>query len=440
MMRRLMHVLIPGALALAVAHGVAGAQSVANTSAAATALGGSYTALARGFDAIGWNPAGLAMPGTGAFSFTLLANAGGAGGSGPISGKDLKPFSGDSIPYATRVAWLGRIRAAGGQAFSGSLDATVLSMNMGPIGLSYSLAGRAGGNLPGDAAELLLFGNYGFASAVRPYTLQGARVDGSLIGTVALAFGKEFNVRFGSARDQHFALGVSAKYHMGHGLGVIVDGGSSVASSPAVNVDVRLRQVLSDTGNPSGLPMAGSGIGFDVGAAWQGGPLKVGIAVRDLANSFKWTLDQMYTRVTTVKYASGVQQQVDGTWQKVSSLGQAARDSVTQALAPLVINPSLAVGVAYDLPLRFTLSGEYQQRFGDGIAIAAKSRSSAGLQWKIIPFLPIRAGYAQSDDATFLTGGVGLDFAVVRLDVAGGVNTKTSGDGVVHVALTFGRH
>ncbi|MBI3792666.1 MAG: hypothetical protein HY275_17555 [Gemmatimonadetes bacterium] len=441
MTRRVMQFLIPGALALAIASSIAGGQSVANTSAQATALGGTYTASARGFDAIGWNPAGLAMPGTGGFAFTLALNAGGYGGSGPISGKDLKPFSGDSIPYATRVDWLNRIRAAGGQTFGGGVDLTALSMNIGSVGLSYSIAGRASGNLPPDAAELLLFGNYGFANAVRPYTLQGARLDVSAIGTAAFAYGREFNVRFGSARDQHFALGVTAKYLMGHALGVVVDGGSNVASAPAVNVDVRLRQIVSDTGNSKGgLPMAGNGIGFDVGAAWQGGPLKIGVAVRDIANTFKWTPSEMFTRMSTVKYTNGQQSQVDGVWTKVSASSAAAQDSVTQALNPLVINPQLAVGLAYELPLRFTVSGEYQQRFGDGIAVAAKSRYSAGLQWKIIPFLPIRAGYAQTPDATFLTGGVGLDFGLVRLDLAGGVNTKTSGDGVGHVALTFGRH
>jgi hypothetical protein len=418
------------------------AQSIANTSAAATALGGAYTASARGFDAIGWNPAGLGMPGTAGFSMTLLLNAGGNGGSGPIGAKDLKPYSGDSIPFATRVDWLARIRAAGGQNFGGGLDLTLLSMNIKSVGLSYSIAARASGNLPPDAAELLLFGNYGYANAVRPYTLQGARADVTAIGTAAFAFAKELNVRFGGANDQHFAIGLTAKYHMGHALGTVVDGGSIVASSPAVNVDVRLRAIASDTGSKpdNGFPMKGNGMGLDLGAAWQGGRLKVGVAVRDVVNTFKWSADDMYTRYTTVRYTNGVQQTIDGTWTKVSALSPAAKDSVTQALNPLVINPSLAVGFAYELPARFTLSGDYQQRFGEGINLTPKSRYGVGLQWKIIPFLPLRAGYANTPDATFVTGGVGLDFGLVRLDVAGGVNTKTSGDGVGAVALTFGRH
>ena len=436
---RMQHLIL--AAALMAAGETATAQSIANTSPAATALGGAYTASARGFDAIAWNPAGLAMPGTGGFSLSLLLNVGGTGGSGPIGAKDLKPFSGDSIPYATRVAWLGRIRAAGGQNFGGGVDLSLISMNIANVGLSYSVAARASGNLPGDAAELLLFGNYGFANSVRPYTLQGARFDVSAIGTAAVSVGKELNVRFGSASDQHFAIGLTAKYHLGHVLGVVVDGGSLVSSSPAVDVNVKMRAIVSDTGNSKGgLPMAGNGFGVDAGVAWQGGPLKIGLAVRDIVNTFKWTPDEMYTRYTTLRYANGVQSQIDGVWQKVSALGAGARDSVTQALNPLVINPSVAVGLAYDLPLRFTVSGEYQQRFGDGIALAAKTRYSAGLQWKGIPFLPIRAGYSNTPDATYFTGGVGIDLGLVRLDVAGGVNSKTSGDGLAAVALSFGRH
>lgn len=436
---RMQHLII-GAVTLCAAT-AASAQSIANTSAAATALGGAYTASARGFDAIGWNPAGLAMPGTGGFSFTLLLNAGANGGSSPIGPKDLKPYSNDTIPYAVRSDWLAKIRAAGGQSLNGGADFSLLSMNIGNVGLSYSVAARASGNLPGDAAELLLFGNYGYANAVRPYTLAGARLDVSAIGTAALAFGKELNVRFGSASDQHFAIGVTAKYHMGHALGVVVDGGSVVSSLPVVDVDVRMRQIVSDTGTAKGgLPMAGNGLGVDLGAAWQGGRLKIGVAVRDVVNTFKWTPGEMYTRYSTVRYTSGVQSQIDGVWTKVSALGAAAKDSVTQALSPLVINPSLAVGFALELPVRFTLSGDYQQRFGEGINLTPKSRYGVGLQWKIIPFLPLRAGYANTPDATFLTGGVGLDLGLVRLDVAGGVNTKTSGDGVAAVGLTFGRH
>ncbi len=436
---RLKHLIVAALSGIAI-H-TASAQSVANTSAAATALGGAYTASARGFDAIGWNPAGLAMPGTGGFAFTLMLNAGLNGGSGPIGAKDLKPYANDTIPYAVRSNWLASIRAAGGQSFSGGADLTLLSMNIGNVGLSYSIAARASGNLPGDAAELLLFGNYGYANATRPYTLAGARLDVSAVGTAALAFGKELNVRFGSASDQHFALGLTAKYLMGHALGVVVDGGSVVTSTPAVDVDVRMRQIVSDTGNSKGgLPMAGSGVGVDLGAAWQGGRLKLGVAVRDVVNTFKWTPGEMYTRYSTVRYSSGVQSQIDGVWTKVNASSAAAQDSVAQALNPLVINPSLAVGFAYEMPLRFTLSGDYQQRFGDGISLSPKSRYGVGLQWKIIPFLPLRAGYANTPDATFLTGGVGLDLGLVRLDLAGGVNTKTSGDGVAAIGLTFGRH
>ena len=247
---RMQHLIL--AAALMAAGETATAQSIANTSPAATALGGAYTASARGFDAIAWNPAGLAMPGTGGFSLSLLLNVGGTGGSGPIGAKDLKPFSGDSIPYATRVAWLGRIRAAGGQNFGGGVDLSLISMNIANVGLSYSVAARASGNLPGDAAELLLFGNYGFANSVRPYTLQGARFDVSAIGTAAVSVGKELNVRFGSASDQHFAIGLTAKYHLGHVLGVVVDGGSLVSSSPAVDVNVKMRAIVSDTGNSKG--------------------------------------------------------------------------------------------------------------------------------------------------------------------------------------------
>ena len=124
----------------------------------------------------------------------------------------------------------------------------------------------------------------------------------------------------------------------------------------------------------------------------------------------------------------------------MSSLGAAARDSVEKLVNPLVVDPSLAIGASWDVGGRLTLAGEFQQRSGSGLSTSPSSRFGVGAQWKIIPFLPIRAGYSQTPGASFVTAGIGLDFAFVRLDLAGGVNTRSSGDGTAAIALTFGRH
>ena len=64
------------------------AAQLPSASASALGAGDTYTALARGFNAVAWNPAGLAMTGNPGFSMTLVPVRA-VGSFGPISLKDL---------------------------------------------------------------------------------------------------------------------------------------------------------------------------------------------------------------------------------------------------------------------------------------------------------------------------------------------------------------
>src|SRR5579859_5073831 len=83
-----------------------------NASPAAAALGGAYTAVARGFDAAAWNPANLGMPGNPLLSLGVgVLNLG--TGVKPISLNDISPYYGDTLPAPVRQAWLQSIAAHG---------------------------------------------------------------------------------------------------------------------------------------------------------------------------------------------------------------------------------------------------------------------------------------------------------------------------------------
>src|SRR5919206_5228981 len=99
-------------IALACAAHPAAAQ-LPSASAVALGTGDNYTALARGYNAVAWNPAGLAMPGNPGFSLTILPVRG-SGGLSPITLSDVADFSGTTIPDDVKASWLERIAAAGG--------------------------------------------------------------------------------------------------------------------------------------------------------------------------------------------------------------------------------------------------------------------------------------------------------------------------------------
>src|SRR3954452_11925524 len=115
-MRTLGNAIIPSVLVVFVgmtfAPGVS-AQLV-SASAASLALGDNYTVLARGFNAVNWNPANLGLPGNPALSFGFAGR--GAGGMDPISLGDLSQYGGVPLPNAVMSEWLARVRHQGGQS------------------------------------------------------------------------------------------------------------------------------------------------------------------------------------------------------------------------------------------------------------------------------------------------------------------------------------
>src|SRR5205807_361841 len=86
-----------------------GHAQLGNATAATLAMGGAGTALARGFDAVAWNPAGLAMPGSARFSFAVLPMTGSEGAS-PVTMRDLQHFQGKLVDDATKREWSQRVR------------------------------------------------------------------------------------------------------------------------------------------------------------------------------------------------------------------------------------------------------------------------------------------------------------------------------------------
>src|SRR5881392_2782697 len=106
-----------------------------SASAASVALGDNYTALARGFNAINWNPAGLGMPENPFFSFSLGGR--GAAGTDPISFGDVAKYSGITVPQAVLASWLSRVQQQGGQSLEAN-GAGSFALSVGSFGFQLA--------------------------------------------------------------------------------------------------------------------------------------------------------------------------------------------------------------------------------------------------------------------------------------------------------------
>lgn len=406
----------------------------------ALGMGGNYTALARGLAAPAWNPAGLGMPDNPGVSFTLLPLRYTAG-LGPVALSDLSEYDDQVIPAEQREEWLQEITDNGGETGSFATDVTFLAFSVGRLALSASNSIRGRVNMAPDVAEVFFFGNAGRTGEPRDYTLAGSNFDVSGTTTLAASLAMPLSLSLGPLPDQHFSVGATLKYTIGNFLVLGQENGSTLRSNP-VDVEVAFPMVhtlLPDSTEDYDIFQDvlnnGSGIGLDVGAAWQGGIFEAGLAVKNLFNTFSWDTDGLQFRQGTAiwnadtAYTDFVELSIDD-----------APQELTERIEDLyTFSPVLSAGVAARILPFLVLTGDVRHALQDNLHIGVRNHVGVGAELGILPFLPLRAGLSVISGGYQLSGGVGLRMGPVQLSAAGAVRETDLGDDAVGaVALTFG--
>lgn len=426
---------LAGLLSVALLVPTSGAAQVGNTLPHSMGMGGNYTALARGFSAVLWNPAGLGLADNPRASLTLLPVSVTAG-LGPVTPADLAAYDGQLIPHSTRVQWLDRIRADGGERGNADTDLTYLALSVGRIAFSASSSLRGRVNLGPDVAELLLFGNAGLTGDPRDFSLERSNMDVAGTTTLAGSLGLPLRVTLGPLPDQHFAVGATVKYTIGHFLMMGQEQGSVLSSDPVeVNVRFPIIHTEMDDDDVARSLNNGSGFGLDIGAAWQGGPFSAGVAIRNIVNTFEWDRDALRYREGTALWSADTTH----TEFEEQPFRAAPADLVARIDDFYTFAPVLAAGAAARLLPYLTVSGELRHALEENLDVGARTHVGVGGQLTIVPFLPIRAGVALVSGGYQLSGGVGLRLGGMQLGVAGAVRESELGsDAVATLGLTFG--
>lgn len=426
------------ALALSSAPAAADAQ-IASPAPQAVGMGGNYVALARGFGAVAWNPAGLGMPGNTGFSIAVLPFAATAG-LDPIAPADFAQYDGQVIPEETKRSWLALIQAEGGESGNVAGDLTYMAFSVGPVGIQASSSVRGRVNVAPDVAEVLLFGNAGLTGQPGAYDLEGSAFDVAGTSSVAASFAVPLALTLGPLPDQHFSLGATVTYTVGNFLMLGREANSTITSSP-LEVNVRFPMVhtaLADgTGEPDAGPALdnGRGIGLDLGAAWQGGIFTAGLVVRNVVNTFEWDLSKL-------RYRSG-----EATWSADTSFTSFDELPVEDAPAALIerihdlyeFSPVMAAGAAARILPFLTLTGELRHAIKDNLAVDARNHAGVGAELTILPVLPVRAGLAVISGGYQLSGGLGLRLGPAELAASAAYREAASGtDAVGAIGVTFG--
>ncbi|HEY2852905.1 MAG TPA: hypothetical protein VGJ18_08680 [Gemmatimonadaceae bacterium] len=433
-MKHLTKALIRSALSVggcvALTHG-ASAQLV-SASAASLSLGDNYTALARGFNAVNWNPANLGMPGNPLMSFAFAGQ--GTGGMDPISLSDMHQYSGVKLPDPVRATWLSRVQAQGGQSLDAD-GAGSFALSAGPLAFQLATNAYERGKLSPDAVEILLYGNAGQSGTPRTMNLKGSRTEAAVTTTAAVSFGQGVDFGIGPI-DQHLAFGVTAKYIVGNALLLGEDAGSQLAANPLA-LDVQFPIIQSDT-SLSGMPQRGHGVGVDVGAAWSSGPLSVGATIQNFVNTFHWNTTEMFFRPGTALFTTNGTRQTSFDAIAMTSVPdslKAKANALAAEVEAMKFTPSLNVGAAMEVLPFLTTTVDVRQELSSGMRFAERTHVGAGAELRLIPFLPIRAGLSAISGGYIASAGAGLELLFFHLN-AGIAARKTEFGQFPSAALT----
>ncbi len=411
----------------------AASSQIMSASPAVLATANNYTALARGFAAIALNPAGLAMPGNPGFSLTLLPVQAQAGLSG-MKLSEIATYDGQSIPAAVRQEWLTSVTEDGGFELRSGVSATGLALSIGPVGLQISTVGAARANLSPDAFELLMFGNAGLTGTTRDnMSLDGTEASSWAATTGALAVG----IPLPGVQDGNFAMGATLKYTVGHVAALAADAGSVVRGD---SIGLNLPSIINVPDDFSANPLSdinnnGTGVGLDLGLAWEGEKWGFSAAVQNVFHTFEWDL-------TAAEYRVGeVSADIDA-YTNNFAVGPptGATLALQSALLAQRFEPAINLGVAYRASEKLAVTADYRHETGETLVFGSRTRVGLGVEWNLLSFLPLRTGMsAVSGGGVQLGAGFGLELGPVQLSFAYLSEKNSNGEfKAASFALSFG--
>ena len=304
-----------------------------------------------------------------------------------------------------------------------------LALSAGPIGLQVTTVGEVDVALGPEAVELALFGNAGRPGTTRDMMLTGTSADGWAATTAAVALGIPLSV----APGQSLALGATFKYTVGHLVAAARDNGSLIRANPP-GIDLRFPTIAPDTLTANN----GTGVGLDIGLAWEGSILTVSAAVQNVFNTFQWILDDLaYYPVDILFEADTTATVVDAI--PVSGAPVTLRDELLAQSFGTV----LVLGVAFRPSDRLALSADFRKQNGEALVHGlGGSHIGVGAEIRILPFLPLRGGVSRvSGGGVHFAGGVGLELGPVHFSGAYLTEKNTAGEfRAATFALSFGHN
>ncbi len=397
----------------------------------ALGMGGAYTSLARGYEAVAWNPAMLATLGRPGFTIGL-PHVNFEFGSNAYGLSDVRKYANSYLTYADKQALLGKITGSTLDIRS-LIGAQPFGLSVGPFALMVGMSGEVDGGIPKQAAQVALFGNTPQAGGLSSVSAAGSSGRAWVASTAAGSFALPFRLPVG-----RLSVGVTYKYVIGNFLGTAADLGSQVSFNPLFSATEAGEALYTNysrdcgsynllgTGSCGG--QAGKGYGVDLGGALEmTRGLTLSAAIVNALGGMTWDANRLaYDRRVSqsTQASSGTVTTVTTDSTSLSTPAAIQADAKASALRDsLLANADFAKLVRVGAALHrgaLTLAAQGQLRLKEGLDQQSSQLLAVGAEYRLLGFLPLRAG-AASDfaGATTLSAGFGLQLLGINLDLSG---------------------
>lgn len=410
------------------------------------AMGRTMNATSRGLDALGINPANLAWPDRNRFSFNIVS-------FGTRVGTELftydvyqEFFTGDPsdrskpkyLNEADKERLLSLLPEGRGTT---RMDFEVLSVGLALHvpeygGIAFGVSDRIGMklDLPKEYMRMFLFG---FDSTGTTYNFEGTAASAWWWREYNISFGFETPLR--NSLVNSFVGGVGIKFLRGYGvmetlkyrgtLGVQRSGANQFLGSADFDFLVRRSGIDAlDSEKDESISVfpepAGTGVGFDLGVGLQFvSGIRVSASVTDIGR-INWKMNIVetsanYSQAFTDPFSQETQDSLEHAFLGNNAVGG---DFSTTLPATLRLGASILVQdiPGFDaLPGEMLLAVDYNQGLSASMGGVTTPRLSVGMEYRIIPLLPLRTGFSFfGGDVVRWGAGFGLDFSSFNLELA----------------------
>ncbi len=422
-------------------------QAQGRTDTRGVGMARSSVAGSRGVNALGINPANIALEDRLPFTLSIM-NFGFKAGSDLISYDIYKDyFTGVPDSTGTRVAkfltpadkdrLISLIPEAGSTQFA--LDVSEFAVDYRTErfgGIAFGMTEHIGArfDLPREYFKFLLIGTD--TSTTTTYNFQGTDVSAWWWREYNLSYAMRLPIQPPFVNDLYVGIGI--KFVRGYAMMQTERYSGSIRSNPqllSANFNFLINRSGADfiaedsSGNSKSSFSAtpepgGNGTGFDIGLSSEiitG--LRVGLSITDIGK-ITWEKNLVQTSAsasitTSDPFSQATQDSLKNALKGKNGPGQSFTSALPTTLRLGATLESEKLPFLNFLPGKMLLEVDYMQGLNNSMGNTTKPRASLGMEYRIIPLLPLRTGIAVGGGDQFRwAAGFGLDFYAVSFDLA----------------------